>query len=147
MTASSHFTDIAASVGLPVGRLVSFSKSAYHALYPDNAVVFNSTLADLEGNRLWWGDVDLTDDEATLVELARRSGRDLRLYFEGDSRPGFVKTIDPARAVVAVSPDGRVTLGTWWPLKRDSGGRIVREQARAGSVDVEPEEARDDAEG
>lgn len=82
MTASPDFADVAAELGLSLSRMVGPSKSGYHRLHPDHAVVFNATIADEDGNRLWWGDVDLTDDEATLLELAQRVEIDLYLYFE-----------------------------------------------------------------
>lgn len=83
------------------------------------------------GTRLWWGDVDLTLDESKLVELAEHVGADLYLYFEGDSRKGFVKSIDSANAVVYVSDEGLVNLGTRVPLMRNPAGRIVPDRRDA----------------
>lgn len=121
------FDRIAADLGLPRSRLISMSKSGYRKRHPDNAVVFNATIADAMGAPLWWGDVDLTLDESKLVELAEQIGIDLYLYFEGDSRKGFVKSIDSANAVVYISDEGLVSLGSRVPLTRDAAGRIVRD--------------------
>ncbi|HLX33823.1 MAG TPA: hypothetical protein VKR30_01125 [Candidatus Limnocylindrales bacterium] len=116
---------MAAGLGLPRSRLVSWSKSGYWARHPDHAIVFNATIADAAGTRLWWGDLDLTRDEAALVELARLVQLDLHVYIEGDSRRGFVEVIDPGHAVAVVGANGQVRLGDRTPLTRDPRGRIV----------------------
>lgn len=114
--------------------MVGPSKSGYHRLHPDHAVVFNATIADEDGNRLWWGDVDLTDDEATLLELAQRVEIDLYLYFEGDSRRGFVKTIQRSTAVVVARADGEILLGDRALLTRDAQGRIVYDRSETAGI-------------
>jgi hypothetical protein len=125
------FDRVAADLGLPRSRLITASKSGYHERHPDNVVVFNATIADAMGTRLWWGDVDVSVDEGKLVDLAAQVGVDLYLYFEGDSRDGFVKAIDSANAVVAISDEGLVTLGTRVRLVRDVTGRIVLDRRDA----------------
>jgi hypothetical protein len=121
--------------------MISLSKSGYSHLHPDNAAIFNATVADAEGQRLWWGDLDLTRDEKSLVTLARRIGINLFVYYEGDSR--FVERIDPGTAVAVAHPDGRLTLGDRTPLTRNGRGRIVRD--RSEHVETTESEGRDHA--
>lgn len=125
MEPDAVFVALATEVGLPLSRLVSLSKSGFLRRHPQHAVVFNATLANAAGERLWWGDVDLTVDKEALFELAERAGFDLFLYYEGDSRRGFVKTIDRSNAVAVFHPDGTLTLGDRASFIRTPFGRII----------------------
>lgn len=122
--------EAAAELGLRNGRIISSSKSGYHRTYPDHLVVFNSTITDADGAPIWWGDIDLTTDEAKLIELARALASGLAVFYEGDSWP-FVtdrKAVDMARALVRVSSTGEVEIveGSRAHAARDSAGRLVR---------------------
>jgi hypothetical protein len=76
-------------------------------------------------------DVDLTTDEDILVQLAERVGLDLYVYYEGDSRRGFVGTIDCANSIVVVHSDGTVDPGTRPPsIFRSPFGRLTWRPAR-----------------
>ena len=119
------FLELAAQLGLPLSRLVSLSKSGFIRRHPQHAVVFNATIANAAGERLWWGDVDLTVDEEALHRLAQRAGFDFFVHHEGDSRRGFVTTIDPTKAVAVFHPDDTVILGTRSNFVRTPFGRIT----------------------
>ena len=122
---------LATELGLPLSRLIAESKTGYMRRHPQHAVIFNATIADSSGRRLWWGDVDLTIDEAILVQLAERVGLDLYVYYEGDSRRGFVDTIDRSKAVFLAHPDGSVEPGTRPPsIFRSPFGRLILRPAR-----------------
>ena len=125
MSGQDAFHELAADVGLHLGRLISLSKSRYRERHPDHVVVFNASLATGAGEHIWWGDIDLTTDEPLLAELARRAGIELYVYFEYDSRPGLVKAIDVHDAVAVIHPDRSVSFGTRTPHARDARGRIV----------------------
>lgn len=72
-------------MGLP-GRLLSGSKSGYNRTHPENIVVFNANLCTKKLGKLWYGDVDITLDEAKLKELAVVLGEDLYILREHDAR-------------------------------------------------------------
>lgn len=61
------------ALGFP-GRMLSGSKSAYANAHPTHRVFFNGNVYDLRGNKLWYGDVDLTRDAAALARVARAAG-------------------------------------------------------------------------
>jgi hypothetical protein len=125
---------LATELGLPLGRLIAESKTGYMRRHPQHAVIFNATIADSTGRRLWWGDVDLTIEEDILVQLAERVGLHLNVYYEGDSRRGFVETIDPINAVFLVHPDGTVDPGTRSPsIFRWPFGRLIWRPARTSN--------------
>jgi hypothetical protein len=73
---------------------------------------------------LWWGDLDLTRDEAPLVQLAKVIERRLHLLFEADVH--FLDPIPVEAAAVVIEPDGSVRLTYRWGIKRDAAGRMVR---------------------
>ena len=56
------------------GRMLSSSKSAYSSAHPGHRIFFNGNVYDLQGNKLWYGDVDLTKDAAALAAVARAVG-------------------------------------------------------------------------
>jgi hypothetical protein len=73
---------------------------------------------------MWWGDLDLTRDEAKLIELAKVLERRLHLLFEGDVH--FLDPIPVEAAAAVIEADGSVRLTYRWGIERDATGRIVR---------------------
>ena len=116
---------LAAGLGLVNGRLISESKTEYHRLYPRSFAMFNASIADDAGKLLWWGDLDLTVDEAKLVELARSLGRRLHLLFEGSTH--FQDPLPVEAAAVIIEADGSVVLSDRFSVDRDRDGHIVRD--------------------
>ena len=88
-----------------VGRMISASKSGYNRRYPNNVVVFNANLCTKLRGKIWYGDLDVTNDEANLKELAAALGepvyvlREHDARFENEASPLF----DQARAIA--TPD------------------------------------------
>lgn len=61
-----------------------------------------------------------------LAHLAEPVGFDIYIYYEGDSRRGFVETIHPINAVFLVHPDGTVDPGIRPPsILRSPFGRLI----------------------
>jgi hypothetical protein len=69
----------------PHGRMISGSKTAYSRRYPSRLVVFNANLL-VAGLKLWWGDLDLSEDAPRLRRLARELGDELHLLYEHNGR-------------------------------------------------------------
>jgi hypothetical protein len=117
---------VAASVGLTNGRLITFSKSRYRDTYPDHFVLFNATIANGEGRRLWWGDIDATLDEEKLSALARALEERLFVLFEHDAQLVTIEAPWQTAALVA-EPAGEIALTCRWGIVREGEtGRIVR---------------------
>jgi hypothetical protein len=114
---------LAAELGLPHGRIISWSKYGYRAAHPGHFVMFNATIARF-GEPLWRGDLDLTLDEAAIVELARRLEDTLYVLFEADA--GYQDWVTVDGAVIAVTPDGSVTVDDRYRIERDERGRLTR---------------------
>jgi hypothetical protein len=117
--------EVAAGLGLPNGRLISSSKTGYHDLYPRNFAMFNASIADDAGKLLWWGDLDLTVDEAKLVGLAQTLGQRLHLLFEGSTH--FQDPLPVEAAAIVIEPDASVVLSERFLAVRDADGLIVHE--------------------
>jgi hypothetical protein len=84
------------------GRMLSGSKSGYDKAHPGNVVVFNANVCTKKLGKIWFGDIDVTRDEAKLKELAGKLGEPVYVLYEQDARfenetnPKF----DMARAVI-----------------------------------------------
>jgi len=66
--------------------MISMSKSGYHEAYPTHAVVFNANVCTADGNKVWYGDLDLTLDEPKLKQLARTLDTTVYVLSEMDGR-------------------------------------------------------------
>jgi hypothetical protein len=67
------------------GRMLSADKSRYTLRYPDNVVVFNSNVCTAAG-KIWFGDADVTKDEAKFKALAEALGEKVYVLRELDGR-------------------------------------------------------------
>ena len=72
--------------GFSVGRMISFSKSSYMKLNPDNKVVFNANIVTEEHGKIWHGDLDLTRDCELLIAISEEIGIELYVLREMDCR-------------------------------------------------------------
>ncbi|HEY4266870.1 MAG TPA: hypothetical protein VGM94_01640 [Galbitalea sp.] len=129
--------EAAAAAGLPNGRMIGASKTAYSRRLPRNATVFNATITDESGAGLWRGDLDLTLDEAALAALARVLGTTLCVFYENDARRLGIKG-EPAGfadAVLRITASGESTTSDQPArrLARNRAGRLVRRTAPISS--------------
>lgn len=73
--------------GFELSRMIAFSKSTYKSRKPDNLVVFNANVVAAQG-KIWWGDLDLTEDSEKLQCVVNDIGCDLYILREMDCRFG-----------------------------------------------------------
>lgn len=69
------------------GRMIAYSRSTYISKRPNNHVVFNANIATSEG-KIWWGDLDLTEDSEKLQAIADDLNKTLYILREMDYRFG-----------------------------------------------------------
>jgi hypothetical protein len=68
------------------GRMIAGSKSGYRKRRPKNLTCFNANVV-VEGlGKIWYGDLDITLDEALLVRLAQLLEREVYVLQEMDGR-------------------------------------------------------------
>jgi hypothetical protein len=73
--------------GYPCGRMISGSKSFYSTRHPDSFVIFNANIISKNyKEKVWYGDLDLTEDFDKLKELAQESGDIFYFLREMDCR-------------------------------------------------------------
>jgi hypothetical protein len=82
--------DISEKIGL-TGRMISGSKSMYYNTFPDNLIVFNANIfikgsLFKKGEKIWFGDLDLTQDSNKLIEIANKYNTVLYVLKEMDGR-------------------------------------------------------------
>ena len=104
----NKFTEL---LGYP-GRMISGSKSGYRERYPSNLVIFNANVC-VNGEKVWFGDIDVTLSKDDLIELSISLKEDVYILYEMDGR--FENEENPKidRYVVKFNPDGTYELGKY----------------------------------
>jgi hypothetical protein len=114
-----------ATVG-PSGRMISFSKSRYREAHPAHLAVFNANICLSPGCKvIWHGDLDLTEDEPLLHNLARRTGTIVYVLYQHDGH--FASDESPVieEAVFSVTPSGHTRFGHVY-FERAADGTLRR---------------------
>lgn len=93
------------------GKMVSASKGRYSWNFPKNFVVFNSNLFTEEGEKIWYGDIDITNDESKLVDLSKALDKKLFVLYESDGRFENENTPKLDQAALVVTPEGATVGG------------------------------------
>jgi hypothetical protein len=65
--------EAACLLGAP-GRMLSLDKEDYRREHPAHVVVFNATIFTAAGDRLWWGDLDVSSKLDECQQLAEEVG-------------------------------------------------------------------------
>lgn len=114
---------IAETVLGPAGKLLSASKVSDDKFQPDHVTVFNANVCIDGPRKIWFGDLDLTEDEPRLAVLARALDTKVYVLNERDGRFGG-RDENPLleRAVLVVAPDGEVEHGP--QIRRAEDGRL-----------------------
>lgn len=89
------------------GRMLSPSKSGYINNHPDGKPIFNANII-VNGDKVWYGDVDLVEDSVVLQDLTNMIGENLYILREMDARFGAEnnpKGILEEKAVKTIRPE------------------------------------------
>jgi len=70
------------------GRMIGGSKTNYHTEHPDDLIVFNANVLMPGYGKVWYGDLNLTEDYLVLKEIAETLNTDLYVLWESDARFG-----------------------------------------------------------
>jgi hypothetical protein len=103
-----HAAAIARTLG-PRGRMVGYSKTAYVSIHSDHVVVFNANVC-FAGGKVWWGDLDLTEDEHQLCRLSADTRETVYVLWETDARFDHAEVPLLDRAVYSVTPSGHTRV-------------------------------------
>jgi hypothetical protein len=70
------------------GRMIGGSKSHYHMEHPDDLIVFNANVLMPGYGKVWYGDLNLTEDYLVLKDIAKSLNSTLYVLWEMDGRFG-----------------------------------------------------------
>ena len=76
------------SHGLYIARMIGGSKTDYHTKHPDDLVIFNANVLILDYGKVWYGDLNLTQDYIILKSIADALNTKLYVLWESDGRFG-----------------------------------------------------------
>ena len=79
------------SHGLYAARMIGSSKMDYHTEHPDDLIVFNANVLVLNYGKVWYGDLNLTQDYMILKSIAEALDTKLYVLWESDGRFGEEK--------------------------------------------------------
>ena len=102
------------------GRMLSGSKSGYSIQRPNNLIIFNANVLMKDVGKVWYGDLNLTEDYLVLKDIAKSLNTTLYVLWESDGRFGeedkpLAKLLDKA---VWSTDDTKPTL-EWYKKKMD----------------------------
>ena len=76
------------SHSLYVARMIGGSKTGYCTEYPDDLIVFNANVLIPDYGKVWYGDLNLTQDYILLKSIAESLDTTLYILWESDGRFG-----------------------------------------------------------
>ena len=71
------------------GRMIGGSKSGYINMHPDELIVFNANVLMPGYGKVWYGDLNLTEDYLVLKDIAKSLNSTLYVLWESDGRFGL----------------------------------------------------------
>lgn len=84
----SRIQDKLKEYGFPINKLIAGSKTLYHRAKPSNFTLFNGNIFVDGLGKVWYGDLDITEDYNTLVVCAKECGVVFYMLHEMDGRFG-----------------------------------------------------------
>lgn len=93
--------------GFMMGRMIGGSKSGYMASHKGDNVIFNANIVTKSRGKVWFGDLNITEDNLGLREVANGLKESLYILREMDARfENENKDFEfyKARAVVIIEP-------------------------------------------
>ena len=70
------------------GRMIGGSKSGYRNMHPDDLIIFNANVLMPGYGKVWYGDLNLTEDYLALKEIAQNLNTELYVLRESHARFG-----------------------------------------------------------
>ena len=108
------------SHSLYVARMIGGSKTGYCTEYPDDLIVFNANVLIPDYGKVWYGDLNLTQDYILLKSIAESLDTTLYILWEMDARFGEeMKPIDELIKKAAWNTDELKPTKEWYKKKMD----------------------------
>jgi hypothetical protein len=108
------------SHGFHAGRMIGGSKTGYGSQYPDDLIIFNANVLIKDMGKVWYGDLNLTQDYMILKSIADALDNTLYVLWESDGRFGEEnKPIDELVKKSVWNTDELKPTKEWYKNKMD----------------------------
>ena len=102
------------------GRMIGGSKTGYSSQHPDELIVFNANVLMPDYGKVWYGDLNLTEDYVILKSIAESLDTTLYILWESDGRFGEEdKPIDELIKKAVWNTDEPNPTKEWYKNKMD----------------------------
>jgi hypothetical protein len=102
------------------GRMIGGSKTGYRDQHPDDLIVFNANILMPDYGKVWYGDLNLTEDYLVLKDIAKSLNSTLYVLWESDGRFGDEnKPIDELIKKAVWNTDELKPTKEWYLNKQD----------------------------
>ena len=102
------------------GRMIGGSKSYYRKEHPDDLIIFNANVLMSDYGKVWYGDLNLTEDYLVLKDIAQSLNSTLYVLWEMDGRFGDEnKSIDELIKKAVWNTDDEIPTKEWYKKKMD----------------------------
>ena len=109
------------------GRMIGGSKSGYRNMHPDDLIIFNANVLMPGYGKVWYGDLNLTEDYLVLKDIAQNLNTELYVLRESDGRFGEEdKSLDELIKKSVWNTDELKPTKEWYKSKMDkkyNGGK------------------------
>lgn len=78
--------NIFSDYGMGSGRILNENKSLYKKKHPEDHILFNANIFTLEDGKIWYGDINLTQEYDILQLIAEKLNKDIYILNELDGR-------------------------------------------------------------
>ena len=102
------------------GRMIGGSKTGYSIQRPNNLILFNANVLMPDYGKVWYGDLNLTEDYLVLKEIAQNLNTELYVLRESDGRFGEEdKSLDELINKAVWNTDELKPTLEWYKNKQD----------------------------
>jgi hypothetical protein len=102
------------------GRMIGGSKMGYSDQHPDELIVFNANVLMPGYGKVWYGDLNLTEDYLVLKDIAKSLNSTLYVLWESDGRFGLeMKPLDELFDKAVWNTDELKPTKEWYKKKMD----------------------------
>ena len=103
------------------GRMIGGSKTGYRNMHPDDLIVFNANILMPGYGKVWYGDLNLSEDYLALREIAQNLNTELYVLRESDGRFGEEdKSLDELIKKAVWNTDELKPTKEWYKKKRET---------------------------
>ena len=117
------------SHGLILARMIGGSKSIYRKERPKDLAIFNANVFMKDIGKVWYGDLNLTEDYLVLKDIAKSLNTTLYVLWEMDGRFGKEnRPIDELIEKAVWNTDELKPTKKWYKDKKDKEFKLIRDE-------------------